>query len=132
MRSVLNDNRYSVRNYGGAEPARVLLERLFEQTQKLENWIPGEEEPDFRGLESDLMAALSVLKEKENHLQEVKRTVMLENGKLKHAKEELERQEKEIEVAREKYERLEEEMKEANVTLVSPSWADRGIEAPPT
>lgn len=117
VKSVLNDNRPSFNNYGAPESAR-LLERLFEQTQKLDNRMIGEE-PDLRDFESDLLSALMELKEKEDHLQEVERTVLLENGKLKDAKEELERQESEIKAAREKYERLEDEMKEATASLVS-------------
>jgi len=117
VKSVLNDNRPSFNNYGAPESAR-LLERLFEQTQKLDNRMIGEE-PDLRDFESDLLSALMELKEKEDHLQEVERTVLLENGKLKDAKEELERQESEIEAAREKYVRLEDEMKEATASLIS-------------
>ncbi|KAI5393795.1 hypothetical protein KIW84_060780 [Lathyrus oleraceus] len=117
VRSVLSDNRPSFNSYGAPESAR-LLERLFEQTHKLEDRMAGDE-PYLRDFESDLLSALMELKEKEDHLKEVERTVLLENGKLKHAKEELERQESEIEAARKKYERLEEEMKEAKASLVS-------------
>ncbi|XP_019447551.1 PREDICTED: golgin subfamily A member 6-like protein 22 isoform X2 [Lupinus angustifolius] len=131
VKSVLNDNRPSFNNYGAAESTRVLRERLFEQTQMLEhqmvNGARGEYFRDqevrlgfnLRILESDLQAALTSLKKKEEHLQEVERMVLLENNKLNLTKEELARQESKIASTRSKYEKLEEEMNEASVNLVS-------------
>ncbi|KAF7817257.1 coiled-coil domain-containing protein 18 [Senna tora] len=127
IKSVLNDKRSGINDYEAAESARILLERLFEQTQKLEEQMTGEFRfgqdvqigLNLQVLESDLQAALTALKKKEENLQEAERTVLLENSKLNHTKEELERQEREIAVAQSKYEKLEEELKEANLKFAS-------------
>ncbi|KAL1315218.1 hypothetical protein HN51_041990 [Arachis hypogaea] len=131
IKSILNDNRPSINDYGAAKSARLLLEKLFEQAQKLEHQMAtGATGESYDGedaqlaynlsmLESDLQAALRELIRKEEHLMEVERTVILESTELKHTKEELEQQEREIAAARTKYEKLEEEMKEAKTNLVS-------------
>ncbi|XP_054788398.1 uncharacterized protein LOC129294226 [Prosopis cineraria] len=127
IKSVLNDKKSGINDYEAAESARILLERLFEQTQKLEEQMTGEFHLDQDGqlglnlqvLESDLQAALTALKKKEEHLQEAERAVLLENSKLNRTKEELELRERAIAAAHSKHEKLEEELKEANLNFAS-------------
>lgn len=127
IKSVYNEKKSGINDYEAAESARILLERLFEQTQKLEERMTGEFHLDqdvqiglnLQVLESDLQAALTALKRKEEHLQEAERVVFLENKKLNHTKEELELREREIVAARSKYDRLEEELKHASLNFAS-------------
>lgn len=126
LRSVL-DNKSSVNDNGATEPARILLERLFAQTQKLEEQI-GRDPPlpqvaelgiSLNKLEYDLQAALAVLKKKEEDLQDAERKVLLDYEELNHMKEELEQRAKEIAVASSRQEKLEEDLKRTNLTLAS-------------
>ena len=98
IKSILNDNRPSINDYGAAKSARLLLEKLFEQAQKLEHQMAtGATGESYDGedaqlaynlsmLESDLQAALRELIRKEEHLMEVERTVILESTELKHTR----------------------------------------------
>ncbi|XP_021848731.1 uncharacterized protein [Spinacia oleracea] len=127
INSILGDRISSINNNGTPEPATALLERLFAQTQKLEEHLNGNShffqdvDPDFNleNLESGIEAALKALRKKEEDLQEAERMVMLEHAELNQAKEELERREKEIAAAFSKQEKLEEELRQANLKLVS-------------
>ncbi|XWS26212.1 hypothetical protein CRYUN_Cryun26dG0011900 [Craigia yunnanensis] len=127
VKSILNNSKSSINDNGATEPARIILERLFEQTQKLEQGISrdGQQLKDFHrvfnleSLESDLQAALTALKQKEDDLQDAERTVVLEQSQLSHAKDELKQWEKEIVAASSKHEKLEEELKQANIAFTS-------------
>ncbi|KAK4274442.1 hypothetical protein QN277_017660 [Acacia crassicarpa] len=127
IKSVLNDKWSGINDYEAAESARTLLDRLFEQTQKLEEQMTGELHLDqdvqlglnLQVLETDLQAALTALKKKEECLQEAERVVLLENNKLNRTKEELELREREIVASCSKYDKLGEELKEANLKLAS-------------
>ncbi|CAI9092685.1 OLC1v1027997C1 [Oldenlandia corymbosa var. corymbosa] len=127
VRSVLNDNMPSINGKGETEPTRILLERLFSQTQKLEEQIG--KDPDIpevaeirlslEKLEADFLAAFSALKKKEYDLQEAERKVRLEYEELNLAKEEMAQLEKEIACANSRREELEEELMKANLGLAS-------------
>ncbi|KAL3497347.1 hypothetical protein ACH5RR_040079 [Cinchona calisaya] len=127
VRSVLDNQKSSIDGNGATEPTRILLERLFAQTQKLEERIgrdprlPEDAELglSLEKLESDLQAALAALKKKEEDLQHVEMNVLLEYNELNRAKEELERREEEITAATTRQERLEEELRKANLVLAS-------------
>ncbi|KAJ7958787.1 Myosin heavy chain-related protein [Quillaja saponaria] len=129
IKSVLNNKKSSINDNGAAEPARILLERLFEQTQKLEEQMTRESHLpqdvqlglNLQVLEADLQAALVSLNKKEDDLQEAERMVLLEHSKMNHAKEELERREREIAAASYKYSILEEELMKANHNMASQS-----------
>ncbi|KAF8407152.1 hypothetical protein HHK36_006278 [Tetracentron sinense] len=129
IRSVLGNRKSSTGNSdnGATEPATVLLERVFAQTQMLEaqmsrdSSLPQDIQLGFNLeiLESDLQAALAALRKKEEDLQDAERTVLLERAELNHAKQELEQREEEIAVARSKQEKLEEDHKQVNDKLAS-------------
>lgn len=127
IKSVLNDRKPSINDDEATEPARILLDRLFAQTQKLEEQISkdmglprdGEFDLNLGKLESDLQAALAALKKKEEDVEEAERKISLDYHELKEAKEELGRREEIILAACSKQERLEEELKQANLNLVS-------------
>ncbi|KAF5748172.1 golgin subfamily A member 6-like protein 1 [Tripterygium wilfordii] len=127
VRSVRNDIKDKFNDNGATEPTRVLLERLFTQTQKLEERINGDSHLsedvllglNLENLESDLQAALISLKKKEEALQDAERMVLSEHSELDRAKEELEQREKDIAAACSKYEKLEEQLKQANLSLAS-------------
>ncbi|EXB40155.1 hypothetical protein L484_004505 [Morus notabilis] len=127
VKSVLDNTSPSVSDNGATEPARILLERLFVQTQKLEEHMSRDSHLpqdvqlglNLGTLEADLMAALEVLKDKEDELQNAEKTVHLEHGELNRAKKELEQREKEVTAARHKYEKIEEELNQANLNLTS-------------
>ncbi|KAK6912580.1 hypothetical protein RJ641_022181 [Dillenia turbinata] len=127
VKSVLGNRKTGINDNGATEPARVLLERLFAQTQKLEEQIskdsrlPQDDQLGFslENLESDLEAALAVLKKKEEDLRDAERIVLLEHTDLNQAREELERREKAIAVALSRQETLEEELRQNNLKLVS-------------
>ncbi|GFZ08343.1 myosin heavy chain-related protein [Actinidia rufa] len=103
IKSVLGNGKSNVHRNGGTEPARILLERLFAHTQKLE----------------EQMAALDALKKKEEHLQDAERKILSEHAELNQAREKLVRREEEIVAACSKHEKLEDEMKQANLKLAS-------------
>ncbi|XP_022982130.1 myosin-9-like [Cucurbita maxima] len=125
FQSVLNTCKSN--DSGASEEAKVLLERLFAQTQRLEEHVS--KDPHFpqdvwlglslENLESDLQAALAVLKKKEEDLQDAERTVLLERSQLNNAREELKKQEEEITAAYHKQQELEDELKQANLNLAS-------------
>ncbi|KAB2019961.1 hypothetical protein ES319_D07G033700v1 [Gossypium barbadense] len=127
VESVLNNSKSSINDNGAAESAKVLLERLFAQTQKLEQGISRDGEPlqdfhlalDLQTLESDLLAALTALKQKEDDLQDAEKMVVLEQSELSRAKDELEQREKEIAAASSKHEKLEEKLTQANLAFAS-------------
>ncbi|KAF2303813.1 hypothetical protein GH714_023558 [Hevea brasiliensis] len=125
VKSALNGSKPKFNDNGATEPARILLERLFAQTQKLEeemsgdSQLPKDVQPGFNLeiLESDLLAVLEALRKKEEDLQHAEKQVLSEHNDLNRAKEELEQREKEIAVAYSKHEKLEGEVKEANLNL---------------
>ncbi|XWS17825.1 hypothetical protein CRYUN_Cryun33cG0101300 [Craigia yunnanensis] len=127
VKSILNNSKSDINDNGATQPARILLERLFAQTQKLERGISrdGQQLKDFHlvfnleTLESDLQAALTALKQKEDDLQDAERMVVLEQSQLSRAKDELDQREKEIDAASSKHEKLEEELKQANLAFAS-------------
>jgi hypothetical protein len=126
-KSVLNNRKSSVSGNGATEPARILLERLFAQTQKLEEQMsrnsrhPQDVQLGFNleTLECDLHAALAALKKKEEDLQDAERLVFLEHLELNRTKEELEQREEKTAAACSRYKKIEEELKQANVDLAS-------------
>ncbi|GAV85701.1 hypothetical protein CFOL_v3_29135 [Cephalotus follicularis] len=127
VRSVLSKPKSNISGNGATESARILLERLFAQTQKLEeqmsrhSHIPKDIQLGFNLeiLESDLKAVLVALKKREADLQDAERLVLSDHGKLNHAKEELERRDKEIAIACSRHEKLEEQLRQANFKLLS-------------
>ncbi|KAG6407992.1 hypothetical protein SASPL_130994 [Salvia splendens] len=125
VKSVLNSSRHSsISDNGASEPARVLLERLFAQTQKLEQQIGRDPSSPglgvgFGELESELHAALVALKNKEEDLQDAERKLVLEFNEIHQARKSLERREDEMAAATLKQEKLEEELRVANVELAS-------------
>uniref|UniRef100_A0A6I9QC29 Myosin-11 n=2 Tax=Elaeis guineensis var. tenera TaxID=51953 RepID=A0A6I9QC29_ELAGV len=129
IRSALKKLQSDVSNgdNGATEPARVLLERLFTKTQKLEEMVnrdsslsdDAELNMNLEILESDLQAALSVLRKKEEDLQDAERRVLVEQTKLNLTKQDLERQEEEITTAFDKQLQMEEDLKKANSDLAS-------------
>lgn len=120
-------NRSSINANGASESARPLLERLFEQTQKLEEQMIGNSHLaddvgsvfDLTTLESDLLAALEALKKKEEDLYEAENAVLLELAELNRAKEEFERRAQSISLASSKMGKLEEETRLASLKLTS-------------
>lgn len=127
LKSISNNMNSSINENGATEPARVLLERLFAQTLKLEEQmsrssrLPEDVQPvvNLEILESDLLALLKALKKKEEELQDAERNVFLEHSRLNQAKEELEKRENVITAAFSKHEKLEGELKQANLNLAS-------------
>jgi len=127
IRSALNNRKLSINDNGATEPAKVLLERLFAQTQKLEEQMSRDSHLsedvqlglNLETLESDLLAALASLNKKEEDLQDAERMVLLEHSELNRAKEELKQREVEIAAACCKHEQLGEELKQANLSLAS-------------
>lgn len=124
--SILGKRKSSINDNGATEPARVLFERLFIQTQKLEKMAGDSPMPidsqfgyHLGTLETDLQAVLSALKKKEEYLEDAERKVLLEQNKINSAKEGLARREQEIASAYSKQEKLEEELKLANLDLAS-------------
>ncbi|KAK4388648.1 PX domain-containing protein EREL1 [Sesamum angolense] len=126
--SVLESRRSSsISDNGATEPTRVLLERLFAQTQKLEEQIGRDPRSSHAAelgvnlgkLESDLHAALAALKKKEEDLQDAERKVLSEYNEINRARKDLERREGDIVAARMKQETLEEELRQANIDLAS-------------
>lgn len=97
VKSISNNMNSSINENGATEPARVLLERLFAQTLKLEEQmsrgsrLPEDVQPvvNLEILESDLLALLKALKKKEEELQDAERNVFLEHSRLNQAKGEL-------------------------------------------
>lgn len=127
VKSISNNMNSSINENGATEPARVLLERLFAQTLKLEEQmsrssrLPEDVQPvvNLEILESDLLALLKALKKKEEELQDAEINVFLEHSRLNQAKEELEKRENVITAAFSKHEKLEGELKQANLNLAS-------------
>uniref|UniRef100_A0A2P2L661 Protein kinase n=1 Tax=Rhizophora mucronata TaxID=61149 RepID=A0A2P2L661_RHIMU len=127
VKSVLNGKESSINGNGVGETARILLERLFAQTQKLEEQMSRDSQ--FSGdvclglnlevLESDLLAVLEALKKKEEDLQDAEQKVSLEHSELSCAKQELERREKDIAAAYLNCEVLEGELRQANLNFAA-------------
>ncbi|XVE53600.1 hypothetical protein DITRI_Ditri03aG0015600 [Diplodiscus trichospermus] len=119
VKSILNNSKSGINENGATEPATILLERLFAQTQKLEQGISRDDQQpkDFHllfnleTLESDLQAALTALKQKEDDLRDAERTGCIGD--------ELKQREKEIASASSKHEKLEEELKQADLVFAS-------------
>ncbi|KAF8034984.1 hypothetical protein BT93_C1113 [Corymbia citriodora subsp. variegata] len=126
VKSVLNNRNSRVSDNGAAEPARILLERLFVQTHKLEEMSKASSTPqdfeldlNFEVLESDLHAALASLKKKEEDLEEAERELVLEQSELNRAMEELEHREEVIAAALSRQEKLEWDLKQVNLKFAS-------------
>ncbi|TMW85164.1 hypothetical protein EJD97_023647 [Solanum chilense] len=127
VRSVLDNRKSNITGEEETEPARVLLERLFAQTQKLEQQIGrniyfpqvAELGLNLGKLESDLLDALAALKKKEDDIQDTERKVLMEYNELNRAKIELEQRVEEMEAANSRQEKLENELRQANLVLVS-------------
>lgn len=126
MKSVLNNGNSRISDNGAAEPGRILLERLFAQTHKLEEMSKASRMPqdvqldlNFEVLESDLHAALASLKKKEEDLEEAERKLVLEQSELNRATEDLEHREEVIAAALSRQEKLEWDLQQANLKLAS-------------
>ncbi|XP_030513116.2 interaptin [Rhodamnia argentea] len=126
VKSVLNNGNSRISDNGAAEPGRILLERLFAQTHKLEEMSKASGMPqdvqldlNFEVLESDLHAALASLKKKEEDLVEAERKLVLEQSELNRATEDLEHREEVIAAALSRQEKLEWDLKQANLKLAS-------------
>lgn len=125
-KSVLNNRNSRISDNGAAEPGRILLERLFAQTHKLEEMSKASGMPqdvqldlNLEVLESDLHAALASLKKKEEDLEEAERKLVLEQSELNRATEDLEHREEVIASALSRQEKLEWDLKQANLKLAS-------------
>ncbi|CAH9090405.1 unnamed protein product [Cuscuta epithymum] len=124
VRSVLSSKESIVNCNGATESSGILLQRL---KQKLEEQIYRDPQLpqvaefglDRVNLESDLHAALLILKKKEEDLQDAERKVLLEYNELSHAMGELETQDDEIAAASSKQAKLEDDLKQANLYLAS-------------
>lgn len=111
---------------GEAEPARVLLERLFAQTQKLEQQINNDSRLsegeglhlDLEALESDLQAALYALRVKEEALLHAEDVVLQDQSELDKVKQELEQHRRELDSSYARQKELEEELRVANDNLL--------------
>ncbi|CAH1428123.1 unnamed protein product [Lactuca virosa] len=125
IKSVINNK--SINGDEAIEPARILLERLFAQTQKLEEKINKNSNPPqdielehYLGkLESDLQTALTVLRKKEEDLEAAENKISLEYRDLNNAKNELNKREENISDAFLRQEKLENELNLANLDLAS-------------
>lgn len=124
VKSVLDSKESIINGKVAAEPARALLQSL---KQKLEEqigrdpYLPQVAEfwLNLPKLESDLQAALLILKKKEEDLQDAERKVMLEYNELCRARVELETRHDEIAAASSKREKLEDDLHQANLCLSS-------------
>lgn len=113
-------NGYNTHINGSKDPARIALERLFTQTQKLEKKImaashglkdsKGKYDLNLEGLESDLQAALTALKKKEEDLQAAERAVAVDWRRMESVRKDLDLREKEIIAAQVLQESLEKEL----------------------
>ncbi|GLJ27881.1 hypothetical protein SUGI_0547350 [Cryptomeria japonica] len=113
-------NGYNTHINGFKDPARVALERLFSQTQQLEEKImaasnglkdsKGKYDLNLEGLESDLQAALTALKKKEEEIQAAERAVAKDWCRVESARKDLDLREKEIIAAQVLQESLEKEL----------------------
>ncbi|GAB2284925.1 hypothetical protein Dimus_019378 [Dionaea muscipula] len=125
--SVFENSKSCANDSGELKPARNLLERLFSETQKLEEQLNGSSHFAYdvqigfnlEILESELQSAIEALKEKEEDLREAEIAVRFEHAELARAKEELEWREREILAACSKQGKLEDELRQANLMLVS-------------
>ncbi|CAN4076904.1 unnamed protein product [Withania somnifera] len=125
VRSVLDNRKSNINGNEATESARVLLGRLFAQTQKLEQqigrnpYLPQVAELGLNlgKLESHLQEALAALKKKEEDIQDTERNVLMEYNELNCAKLELEQCVEEIAAACSRQEKLETELRQANLTL---------------
>lgn len=124
VNGTANDN--ITKNNGLKDPARVALERLFVQTQRLEeqmvtgsgNANGSNYDLNLEGLESDLQTALAALKAKEEELQVAERAVALDWREVEQARKDLVCREKEVVAAQILQRRLEEELKKSRDDFV--------------
>lgn len=124
VNGTANDN--NTNNNGLKDPARVALERLFIQTQRLEEQMmtgSGSANDSNYGLnlealESDLQTALAALKAKEEELQAAERAVALDRRKVEQARKDLDCHEKEVFTSQILQRRLEEELKKSRDDFV--------------
>ncbi|KAD5507954.1 hypothetical protein R6Q59_031349 [Mikania micrantha] len=122
IKSIMNNKGSSINGDEAIEPARILLERLFAQTQKLEEKMIGKDfelELNLGKLESDLQTALTVLRKKEEDLEDAQIKMLSEYHELNQAKEELGKREQDITATILRQEKLQEELKQANLDLAS-------------
>lgn len=125
--SVLGNRKLGINDNGAAEPTQILLESLFSQTRKMEEWMNQDyhlmegvgDEINLKNMESDLCVSLVALKKKEESLKNAESLVLLEHTELERAKEDLERREKELDVIAYKQQKLEDELKDGNLKLES-------------
>lgn len=124
VNGTANDN--NTNNNGLKDPARVALERLFIQTQRLEEQMmtgsgsanDGNYGLNLEVLESDLQTALAALKAKEEELQAAERAVALDRRKVEQARKDLDCHEKEVFASQILQRRLEEELKKSRDDFV--------------
>lgn len=120
-----HDGNPSFNDSGAPEPSTSLLERFYNQKQKLEDQTSEDLNPtqDLRlglgNLESALQVAWAVLKKKEKDLREAEMKVILEYNELNQAKEELDSREEELTAASFNHKKLEEELKQSNLVLTT-------------
>ncbi|XP_071694615.1 uncharacterized protein [Rutidosis leptorrhynchoides] len=127
IKSVINNNKSSINDDEAVEPARILLERLFVQSQKLEEKIGKDSNGhhdielvlNLGKLESDLQSALTVLRKKEEDLEAAENDILSEYIELNQAKEELSKREEVVKSNLLKLEELENGLKQANLDLAS-------------
>lgn len=119
-------NGNNANNNGFKDPARLALEKLFIQTQKLEEqMVTGSSNANgsnydlnLEGLESDLQIALAALKAKEEELQVAERAVAFDRREVEQARKDLDFREKEVVSAQILQRRLEEELKKSRDDFV--------------
>eukprot|EP01018_Ginkgo_biloba_P006813 Gb_38718 [translate_table: standard] len=119
--NVNSSNNNNKNENGVKDPARAALERLFSQTQRLEeqmltgssNVKDSTYDLNLEGLESDLQVALAALKKKEEELQAAERAVAMDRRKLEKARMDLDRRQKEITAARTLQKRLEKDLQKS-------------------
>lgn len=125
IKSISRDGNPTFDDIRAAEPSKTLLERLYNQKQKLEEQTSEDLNltQDLRlglgNLESALNVAWAVLKKKEKAFREAETKVMLEYNELNQAKEELDWQEEELSAASFKHKKLEEELRHYNLDLTT-------------
>lgn len=123
IKSVLQEGNPGFSDSEATEPSITLLERLYDQKQKLERQtcedlnLTRDLRAELGNLDSALQVAWAVLKKKEKDLREAETKVMLEYNELNQAKEELDRREEELSAASLKHKTLEEELKQSNTDL---------------
>ncbi|XP_078430750.1 protein involved in starch initiation 1-like [Wolffia australiana] len=124
--SIVNSKKTNVDQSNGAvEPARVLLERLFRQTQKLEQKMNKNsaiiETTDLSSslevLESDIQAALQAMKRREEGLHSAESKILFDQAELTRAKIDLDRREQLVASSLSNQKKMEQELRQANANL---------------